>query len=404
MKKIICLFSSMVTIIIMVLLSSMNVFAGDIVIDGHYNDWDEDSMDAVGGRFFSKVDMVVDDGMLYIYGKETGRNPWENYFSYSSPKIITNDGKEFDIALSAGGSINGVTQIVARKAIGYSEIKGAETFRNLDDVYKFEVKIPLGEYCDVKSVILNVDYNTPKEFIPKYPNSKDETGNSTEKPTKPEEENTTIEDITSDSDTIIIDGIFTDWESYPHVLDTNWNMPEEQRTEENCRTVGLVADDEYIYVHVKMISGWYDPFNSNFFNVTAGGKTIDVYLFTENGTPISQANLPSGTHNFIIRYNNGTPGMPDSTQIVGAEAVFVRKDHQPDEIEIKLPFDMFEKVYGIKREDIKEINVKNPNLFNQGITIAGSSTAPYIGIAICLIVATGSTVVYKKKNTLRKEK
>ena len=181
-------------------------------------------------------------------------------------------------------------------------------------------------------------------------------------------------------------------------------LQQEQRTEQNCRSIGLVVEDEYIYVHIKMIAGWDDPFNSNYFNVTAGGETIDVYFYTEDGTPISQANIPDGTHNFMVCYHNGTPGMPEQTPIDGAEAIFVRKDGQPDELEVKIPLNMFEIVYGIDIDDIKEVNVKNPNLFDQGATVAGSSSAPFIGIAVCLLSVAGGTTYYSKKKTHNREK
>lgn len=43
------------------------------------------------------------------------------------------------------------------------------------------------------------------------------------------------------------------------------------------------------------------------------------------------------------------------------------------------------------------ITIYNPNLGSQGVTIAGSSTAPWLGIAICLVAVGGVTLYRRKK-------
>ena len=206
-----------------------------------------------------------------------------------------------------------------------------------------------------------------------------------------------MENITGTDFGIIIDGLFEDWEAYPHVLDTNWNMPEEQRTEQNCHTLGLYSDGEYMYIHTKMLSGWDFPLNTNFFELIAGDKEVIIYLYTQDGTDFLEANLGEGTHSLILQYINGTNNMSDRTVVQGAEASFVRKNGQPDEIEVKIPLNVFEKVHGMSVSDIKTIRVKNPNLYDKGVTVAGSSSAPLLGVAVCILSVAGGTAVYKKK-------
>jgi len=408
----------------LVCINSSEVAYAECVIDGQYAEWNENDMDSIESLFLSKVDVVIENGYVCFYAKENGVNPWENYFSYLEPIITTEDGKTYSLAIYSGEQTGAGQQLSVVDRSGNVYIDGCEAIRTKDDTYRFEMRIPCSYFGNVKNVSLKTNYTDRVDFVPtvKDESSDDETskettlpeettqeGNSQESTTEesttaPKEEDTTIENITSADSGIIIDGLFEDWESYPHIYDTNWNMPEEQRTKDNCRTLGLYNDGEYLYIHITMIHGWPDPFNSNYFNIIAAGEQVDVYLYTEDGMEVQNVNFADGTYDFILHYHHGTPGMADATPIDGAEACFVRKSGQPDEIEVKIPLEIFTIVHGIDVEDIKEISVKNPSIFDQGMTIAGSSSAPYIGIAICVASVLGGIFVYnKKKSKLNRE-
>ena len=68
-----------------------------------------------------------------------------------------------------------------------------------------------------------------------------------------------------------------------------------------------------------------------------------------------------------------------------------------DEIEFSLSLSKLAEYTGIDPDQMGTITIYNPNLGSQGVTIAGSSTAPWLGIAICLVAVGGVTLYRRKK-------
>ncbi len=371
------------------------VSAAQPVIDGDYTDWgSRDDMQQTGGSYFTHFDVRYDENNLYIYAKETAKQPWEKYFSYASPQIVDKDGRAYGLIITENSSSGDSSELAVRHQNGYVLIKGAKGIRTKSDTYEFELVIPLEDFGSVDYISVNTGGITEKFYPAKI-------GDETQKPQEPETEekpDESVEDITNPGAGIVIDGTFADWDSYPHTLVTNWNMPQEQRTENNCRKLGLTHDSENIYFHVRMIPGWNDRFNGNQYTMTVAGYAIELFIFQKDGATLPDYSLGDGIYDLSVYYKDGTTGTTDFTYIAKAEAKLAVKQGSPDEVEVKIPIAMFERIFGVKFEDIKEVKIENPNLFDHGISSAGSSSGAILGVTISIAsVGIGSYVYSRKK-------
>lgn len=371
------------------------VSAAQPVIDGDYADWgSKDDMQKSAGYNFEYFDVRYDEDNLYIYAKETSLWPWEKYFSYALPSIVDKDGRLYGLVITENVFSEDRSELIVRYQNGYVPVKGAKGIRTKSDTYEYELVIPLEDFKSVDYVIAYTGGIVEKFYPTKF-------GDETQKPQEPETEEKpgeSVEDITKPSAGIVIDGAFEDWESYPHTLVTNWNMPQEQRTENNCRKLGLTYDSENIYFHIRMIPGWNDRFNGNQYTLTVAGYAVELFMFQKDGSPLPDYSLGNGIYDLSVYYKNGTTGTTDLTYIAKAEAKLTVKCGCPDEVEVKIPIDVYERIFDVKLEDIKEVKIENPNLFDHGISSAGSSSGAILGVTICLAsVGIGSYVYSRKK-------
>lgn len=396
---------------VLCILMGTNVFAADYEIDGDFSDWDKiQAVDTSGNSiFFSKIATAVDDENLYIYAVEKSTNSWENYFSYANPILVDENGNEFPLVITEKTRIYGNTAgLVIRRQNGWSILQGAEGVRTKNKTYEWEIKIPLKEFGSIRECKIMMDYANYVSFKP----AKIQQGeNESVQETTVQE--TSMQETTPEMGTvgkpssagIAIDGYFDDWKDYPHAFVTNWDMPDSIRNETNCRQLSLIHDSEYLYMHVKMLSGWYDPFNGNEYYITANGKTVSINLRTEGNGPLPETHVSNGIHTLNVFYKNKTGSFDDDKLISNAEAKLTVLPGKPDEAEIKIPLSVFKELYGMNIDDIKEITVKNPNLFIDKVVSAGSSTGPIFGVVLCLITVIGSLTVvkYKKRKMNVKE-
>lgn len=158
-----------------------------------------------------------------------------------------------------------------------------------------------------------------------------------------------------------------------------------ERTEQNCRSVSLVVDDENIYFHVKMISGWTDVFNGNEFTISVGDYKVTIELRYEDDMPIPGGAHTPGIHHLKVIYKNRVPGHEDMAIVEGADAMLTIINNKPDEAEVLIPKEVFHLLYDMDIRDIREVTLANPNLFDQPVSSSATPTYPYVGIALCIL-------------------
>ena len=288
----------------------------------------------------------------------------------------------------------------------------------------YELKIPVKKWGKIDSVKINTDYSQTQTISVKSVSSQETTKQETTQKatTKPAatvapttKQQTTPNPTQAESATpkeiavpategvVVIDGHFDEWKNYPFVYVTNWNMPENQRNDNNCRRLSIVVDDDYIYFYVRMIGGWNDPLNGNEYMLSVGQYGVSLNLRMQDNSQLPQYNLENGSYDLNVYYKNKSAHLSDETLIKDAEAIMVVSQDQPDQVEVKVPKEIFKVIHGIDVNDVKEITLSNPNLFDHGISSSATSTAPIVGIIICVVSAGAAFLIFRKKKLAGKK-
>lgn len=396
--------------LIMVCMLGLNVFAeNEITVDGSFYDWENVSHAEIkaDNSYYSKVAVKMDKEYLYLHFVEQQYNQWYSYINSMVINFTTQDGNSNAIQFGIGEQNGTLTKLIVRLRNGYVEVKDAEAYHygvnGLAGLGEWEAKIPLKNIGTVTS--LNVELGNGVTYEPteeelKLSQKTEEKDDESYIPEQGSEKEDT-EENTSAAASIQIDGYFDDWADKMHYLVINWDMPQNDRTVNNCRQFSALYDDDMIYFHVVMRKDGNEEYQSNEYHMEANGKEVIFVLRDKDNRHIT---FPNGDRTARIQevgvyYRQGqAAGFTDLTPIEDSKAYLVVKDGQPDEVEFCIPVSAFETVHGSPVGDFTELTVWNPNLmYNQKLIIAGTGTAPWIAAGLGASIAVGGFVVYNKK-------
>jgi uncharacterized protein (TIGR04145 family) len=192
---------------------------------------------------------------------------------------------------------------------------------------------------------------------------------------------------------ITIDGYFDDWADKPHT-------PFYYGTYDDIdyENISLFSDDRALYAHIKMsdLDGRFDSFVmylkiNNTYDMqliimpTADKKEIDW------STSIRE--FPAGTHFDIAVFDN-----LDYSKVLGDAVLKIYdKNYYPgDDVEFSISFDdIASYCNNIPINEINNITFTCPSIGDQSLTLAGTSTVPFLGIIVTLSIM-GIVLLYRK--------
>lgn len=177
---------------------------------------------------------------------------------------------------------------------------------------------------------------------------------------------------------LVIDGYYQDWQDKPQSLETNWDMPQDQRTEDNCRTVSMVHDSEYIYIYLKMAGGWRDQFQPYNYEIQINNSYRFSFRIGEDHGYYPH----DGIYPVPVRWDYGGGEWWRGRPIEGAQAMItVDSKRSPDRCELRIPFDALIKVQGWNLEEIHQITMTNPSMFYRPVVSVGSPAGSFLLLA-----------------------
>lgn len=200
---------------------------------------------------------------------------------------------------------------------------------------------------------------------------------------------------------IAIDGLYDDWSSVPRqeITYRGWNGS-------SVHVGQIYTDGDYMYVHFK-VSEFYSgamPFGQ--FTMTINNTPLEMHIYDSAGGYYScNAQTEPG------EYSNLSVGVRGSTtnwnpKELGNEVVYTvynspysaGPDSNGAEFEFKVPMSLVADAYGIHVEDMSVITITNSSLGSEGVSIAGTSSGPVIGVCIAVaMVGLGAGLAYSKK-------
>lgn len=275
----------------------------------------------------------------------------------------------------------------------------------------WKVQVPISTYGTTIDTLGVTWQNQSLTVTPSTDSSSDTAETTTTEDTTASTEDTTetpaTEASTSDptqvDSELIIDGYYDDWNSYP--------ITEITYTSNNTTSIHvgqIYTDGDKVYVHFSMNDLYTTQMQTQQMTLTINGQSfaIGIYPVKEDHSidwdyyNNEMRSLPNGIHKnlgVIINY----------TQYCDSEAAMTIYDseHQPntkgDELEFAFSLEDFQRITGLNTDQISSITIVNPNIGSQGVTWAGTSTAPWVGVAIAVILCMAGFYAYKHKKEAR---
>ncbi len=373
-----------------------------IVMDGSFYDWESISHVSIDAKdsFYNQIAIKMDEQYIYMHCVEQQPNLW-NPFSYMNFQVTLEDDSTKGILFTTGKEDGSKQEIIVRNQNGYSEIEGAIGYRYVvNGLGEWEVQIPLSRVGKVTKISAGLNYGTDVKYEPTQEelklSQKEETTEESSESTKPEETETKEPDTGESKFGMVMDGYFDDWADKMHHLVINWDMPDSDRNVNNCRQLSVVYDDEHIYFHIIMRRDGNEEFNGNEYTVTVDGKSVTFYLRDQYDNVFPGNDRTPGRKEMYLWYRNGQ-GTDDQTKVENSIGWLIVQENKPDECEFKIPVSIFETIYGEPIGNFSELTVTNPNMFMGGVTIAGSSSGPWVGVGLCVLAACAGFAVYSGK-------
>lgn len=200
---------------------------------------------------------------------------------------------------------------------------------------------------------------------------------------------------------LVIDGYYGEWSQYPSA-DITYNSNNGYSVHKGQ----LAIENGRLYVHFSMNDLYTSRMQFQLWNITVNGKTSVLNILPVNADGSinwggQMYNLGEGIHrNFGVfaGYYNDVAGDVAFTVYDAAHT----ETGKGDEIEFSISLDKLAAYLGINIDQGATITVSNPNIGAQGVTITGTPTGPWAGVAMAMALATGGVfAIRRKKKTSR---
>lgn len=378
-----------------------NVRYEGIIIDGQFADWNAVTKTSVnenkGWNTVDEVAMVWDGDYIYLYfmaqGEGYGIGNWASVtgagpYNNGQFAITTDLGKTLLIQLSSdgGGSVKGVDG--AQVAVNNRDWFGAP--------HMWEVSIPSSALGAYKNMISFGIYqgDTLVYDVANLQGGAEDT----------DEEN-------KDFNGIVIDGLYGDWENYPHtVIQYATGGTQEHKVDGEA---ALYSTEGMLYAHAKTemkahrkeaggeftsavtirLNGKYD-FYPQFVTVDAWGNI--------NYSP-QLSNLPKGTYEFYIIDATGWKTAANISELEKCHnalygRMYVTVGSSSDEMEFEMDLAKLAEKFGMDADEIKTIEAQWGRIGQQWVSTAGASTGTWAGLLICFAgVGVASYIQHRRK-------
>lgn len=367
----------------------------DIVVDGDFSDWDGYDLVYANINGMNMISMTCDGTNLYIRVIEDGSYDFSFPWHETTLGITSNMGKSVWLSPQLTGENENAS-------LSFRGIEGAYgRCGRVDGVYNWELSIPLTEIwygiTYISELNLISRQNTVEPIItvpnPAYVD-RGETGGDLE--------------VGSD---ITIDGYYEDWNSVPH---TEITFGDQDKANSHIGSVYLGED--YMYVHYKLNRLFTSHIRVDYMEFKINDKRYLLKVLPVDASGNYEANrenqiqsLGEGTYTDYGVFLCDVPNAENYYNNMNGQAAITiyanpRTEQTPgDEIEFSLSYDRLEELTGIKRSEIRKVELYNPHLGTQWLTCVGTSSAPLAGVGISIAAAVGLYFVWTRKNKRKEE-
>lgn len=196
-----------------------------------------------------------------------------------------------------------------------------------------------------------------------------------------------------------IDGLYDDWKDIPKT-----NITYDSNNADCVHYGQMYTDGTNIYAHFQTNALYTNPMQIHLWYLTINGQQFALQIRPEsNGSIDWGTQIPSseGTHtNLKVFIGYGSNNECDSNVVFTIYDESHAPDTPGDDIEFSFSMERLSELTGIPVDQMGTITLTNPNLGGEGVTIAGSSTGPVIGVLAAFILAAA---FLKKRSHSKRE-
>ena len=202
------------------------------------------------------------------------------------------------------------------------------------------------------------------------------------------EEDDEDEDEKSGGGSLAVDGYYDDWEGVPETL-ISYGSHNAGGTINEYHGGSMIVTEEYVYVHVRMSDLYQQQIPVDDLKLTINGVEKSFIIRGRGAQNVIDWNrnmyyLGEGTHGDMgIFYRDGG-------QIALGEAILTISDASPnDSFEFRMSIADLEALYGLPAGTIgngAKLEFYSPNIGPEKVTVVGTPTGAYIGIAFGFVI------------------
>ncbi len=214
----------------------------------------------------------------------------------------------------------------------------------------------------------------------------------------PTEDDTDEEEESGDG-SLAVDGYYDDWEGVPETL-ISYGSHNSSGTVNEYHGAAMIVTDEYVYVHVRMSDLYHMQIPVDDLKLTINGQEKSFIIRGRD----SQNNVNWNTNMYGLSEGiHSDMGIfyRDGGSIALGEAVLTISEGNPnDSFEFRMSIADLEALYGLPAGTIgngAKMEFYSPNIGPEKVTVVGTPTGAYIGIAFGFVIALAAMFRQNKR-------
>jgi len=196
---------------------------------------------------------------------------------------------------------------------------------------------------------------------------------------------------------IKIDGLYDDWKNIP-----KQSISYGGTNNTDISYGQLYSDGEHLYIHFKICSNYKNSAPLGNFYLKINNTELELHLFnSKDGYYSTNAPTEPGEYNKLsIGVRGGKTNWNPET-LTNNVIYNAYEGKNGPEFEAKISLAKLANIYGIKKESISIITIRNNSLGKESVSIAGTSSGPVIGVLIAVaMVGLGALIAVNRKKKI----
>lgn len=215
---------------------------------------------------------------------------------------------------------------------------------------------------------------------------------------EPAEDDTDEEEESGDG-SLAVDGYYDDWEGVPQTL-ISYGSHNAGGTINEYHGAAMIVTEEHVYVHVRMSDLYQMQIPVDDLKLTINGVEKSFVIRGRDSQNNVNWNtnmygLSEGIHSDMgIFYRDG------GSVALGEAVLTISQGNPNDSFEFRMNIAELEKLYGLPAGTIEngaKLEFYSPNIGPEKVTVVGTPTGAYIGIALGFVIALAAMFKQSKR-------